>query len=173
MKQVPIYILIVVVICLFTCNDSNTHSIEERDITSVISDTLITTYTITDTLVQYDTIVSLRDTFICDTVTMNEYVYDIDDSLITGEIVVQGISNPNLKYSLSTKSFHTTKHTTVTEKNLRGFLYGGEITVQPILNTMQFKVAYQNKKGNIYNLGAGFDFYNTNPIVTIGYLKRF
>ena len=173
MKQVPIYILIGIVICLFTCNNSNTHSIEERIVTSVIHDTLITTYTITDTLVQYDTTIFVRDTIICDTVSVQEYVYDINDSLITGQIIVQGISNPNLKYTLTTKAFHTTKHTEIIEKNLRGFLYGGQITVEPIMSQFEINIAYQNKQGNIFKLGGGFDFYNSNPIITIGYLKRF
>ena len=171
MKHVPIYILLVLIIALLFRGCESGQSTNEVIITN---DTIVNTYTITDTIVRYDTAMYVRDTILNnDTLQVNVYTYAIEDSLVKGTITMEGVFNPNLSYDLAFKSFHTTQHTKVIEKNLRGFLYGGQLTVEPLVSQLEINLAYQFKQGNIIKAGLGYDFNQQNPIITIGFLKRF
>lgn len=174
MKHVPIYIILVLLLLVVTCSDNKTSCID-RTKAVVEYDTTIIHHTIRDTITSFDTIVkNTRDTIV-DSVkySLNEYHYKVNDSLITGEIVVEAPFNPILRYELTANSFHTTEYTKETITNLRGFLYGGQITIDPLLTNLQGTLAYQNKRGSMYSLGLGFDFTNKNRLISVGYLKKF
>lgn len=172
MKHVPIYIILVLLFLLLTCNNNGV-----RNTTTVVTkhDTTVVNHVITDTVKLFDTVVrNVRDTIVEGfEFQMHEFHHTIDDSLISGTITVEAPFNPLLKYSLNAKSFHTTKTTEIKETSLKGFLYGGEITVLPLLNTMQLNVAYQSNVGDVYKVGYGYDFTHSNRVLSIGYLKRF
>ena len=163
-----------IVFVLFISKGCNTIEDDTLVDTVVIHDTIVKTYTIKDTLIQYDSIIHINDTIINnDTIGINSYVYHIDDSIVSGTITATGVFDPNLSYDLAFKSFHTTKHTKEIKKNLRGVLYGGEITVEPLLSSLELNLAYQFKRGNIIKIGVGYDLNNNNKLLTVGFLKRF
>ena len=169
------YIIICsIVTLLFISKGCNTIENDIIDSTTVINDTIIKTYVLKDTIIQYDSIIYISDTIINnDTIGINSYVYHIDDSLVSGTITAKGIFDPNLNYDLAFKSFHTTKHAREVKKNFRGVLYGGEITVEPLLSSLELNLAYQFKRGDIVKLGLGYNLNTSNKIITVGFLKRF
>ena len=171
-KYVPIAILLVFIVSLLTCNSSTTSVI--NSVKTVITNDTTVIYTVkTDTVIRYDSIISLRDTIICDTLTISKYIHNIDDSLITGTIVIESALKPILTYELTTKSFHTDKTITKTITNLKGFMYGGGLTVEPLLSQLEINAAYQFKRGNILSLGLGYDFQNQNQLIKVNFLKKF
>ena len=169
------YIIIISAIALlFICRGCNTDSDNVISNTVVINDTIVKTYIIKDTLIQYDSIMHIRDTIIDnDTIAVNSYTYHINDSLVSGTITATGVFDPNLSYDLAFKSFRTTKHTKETIKSLRGVLYGGEVTVEPLLSSLELNIAYQFKRGDIVKLGVGYNLNTNNKLITVGFLKRF
>ena len=171
MKHVPIYILLVlIIVLLFRGCDSGATTNKA----TIERDTITYTHILRDTIIHYDTAIYLRDTILSnDTLPVNLYTYNIEDSLVKGTITMQGVFNPNLSYDLAFKSFHTTQHTKEVERNLRGFLYGGQLTVEPLMSQLEINLAYQFKRGDIIKAGLGYDFNQQNPIITIGFLKRF
>jgi hypothetical protein len=175
-KSIPICIILVLILITFTCNDEIGTRSESNIIKEVVThDTTIVTITITDTLtVPYKVVESIRDTIYRSVdFPINEYHYTIDDSLIAGTIVVEAPFNPVLKYSLTSKTFNTTTKVEKTERNLRGFLYGGQVSVVPLISNIEANIAYQNKRGDIIKLGLGYDFTHNNKLITVGLLKRF
>ena len=177
MKHASLYSALVLVICLLmlkTCApvEGNTRLI---DVVTIERDTIVSYRTVSDTVVEYNTVVdSIHDTIINNvSYPVNEYTFNVVDSVINGTITVQSPFKPVLRYELTTQSKTITKHTTTTITNLKGFMYGGQLTVEPILSQIEINIAYQNKKGNIYKVGGGYDFHQQKPIVTIGLLKRF
>ena len=174
MKHVPIYIILVLLIVLLTCNSNGkapnpikeyvytTDTIVEVDsfyYTDIVVDTFIITDT--DTLIEYGRY------------SVNEYHYNITDSLLDGSIVIKSPFKPILDFNYKLKSYTIKDSVYVKDNSLKGFLYGGGFTISPPLNIMQVNLAYQSNRGDVVNIGFGYDFTQDNRVLTFGFLKRF
>ena len=101
--------------------------------------------------------------------------YKIKDSLFDGTIIVKSPFKPEVdfKYTLTNK---TVKESTVVEKidkNYRGFLYGGGVTISPLLNELSIGVGYQTKQGDLFELDFGRNFNDKYNVLRFGFKKRF
>lgn len=174
MKHIPIYIILGLIILLLTCNgnEKNSTPIEEYHhstdtivrvdsfyLKDIHVDTVIKTDT--DTLIEYGSY------------NISEYHYVIDDSLLSGEVIAKAPFKPSVDFKYKLKSYTIKDSTYIKEKSLKGFLYGGEVSVKPLITNIQGNLAYQNDRGDIFKIGLGYDFSNQNQLITVGYLKRF
>lgn len=176
MKQLPIYIIIVLLIAVlvFKC-DSKPSKV--RTITNLIehTDTIVRYDTIEHNSLKIDTIVLTNTDTIIKGVKFNnsEYHYKINDSVLDGTIVAKSPFKPDIDFNYTIKN-HTIKDSVYLEKRVyKGFYYGGEIVVQPLLSQMFIGVSYQDNKAQIFDLSVGRDFQNESNIIKIGYKKRF
>ena len=157
MKQLPIYILIIVFV-LFSLRPPKPSEV----VTS-------TTY---DTIVFHDTINNLKVDTIYNTIhdtiinnipyTLKKFEYSVEDSLLNASIIITSPFKPLLdfKYSVNTINRIDTLKT-----DLKGFYYGG--TYNPIINEIALTGGYMNPKGNLFTLSLGY------KVVRVGYLQRF
>ena len=173
MKHVPIYIILVLLILLLTCNNKTEYKpIKEYYHTT---DTIIRVDTFTHNDLRVDTIIKTdTDTLIeYGYYNNSEYHYLIDDSLLTGTIIAKAPFKPVIDFNYSLKSYTIKDSIYVKEKPLKGFYYGGSVSVNPLIQNLEANLAYQNNKGSIFKVGLGYDFNHNNKLITIGYLKRF
>ena len=173
MKHVPIYIILVLLIILLTCNTRTDYKpikeyyhstdtivrIDTFNHTDIVVNTIVKTNT--DTLIEYGYY------------NNSEYHYIIDDSLLTGEIIAKAPFKPVIDFKYKLNSYTIKDSVYVKEKSYRGFLYGGTVSVDPLLSIIEANIAYQNKKGDLFKVGLGYDFTNKNRLISVGFLKRF
>ncbi len=172
-KVIPIYIVIflLIAVLVFKCDNKPKESksiIEYRDTTiqyvnvyhdSIELDTIIETKT--DTLIKYGYYNNA------------EYHFKINDSLLDGVIVATSPFKPEIDFNYTLKNYTLKDSTVVTKQDLRGFYYGGEIVVEPLLNQMFIGVAYMNKRGDLFDISVGRDFQTESNLIKLGYKKRF
>ncbi len=172
-KVIPIYIVIflLIAVLVFKCDSKPKESnsiIEYRDTTiqyvnvyheSIELDTIIETKT--DTLIEYGYY------------NNDEYHFKINDSLLDGVIVAKSPFKPEIDFNYTLKNYTLKDSTVITKRDLRGFYYGGEIMVEPLLSQMFIGVAYQDNKGQIFDISIGRDFQSESNLIKLGYKKRF
>ena len=174
MKHVPIYIILVLLILLLTCNNNS------EPVNPVIeyvhhTDTILRIDSFYHTNIEVDTVIkTATDTLIrYGNYNISEYHYIIDDSLLSGEVIAKAPFKPVIDFKYKLKSYTIKDSIYIKEMSLKGFLYGGQISITPLISIIEANIAYQSNKGDIFKAGYGYDFNNKNRIITIGYLKRF
>lgn len=178
-KVVPIYIVIflLIAVLVFKCDNKPNESV--RTIKSVVEfhDTIIQYVDVHHESIQLDTVISL-DTLIQIEYqeygyALNEHHYKINDSLLTGTIIAKSPFKPEIDFNYTLKNYTIKDSTVVTKQDLRGFYYGGEIVVHPLLSQMFTGIGYMNKKGDLFDVSVGRDFQNESNLIKLGYKKRF
>jgi len=108
----------------------------------------------------------------------SKYIYLIKDSLLDATITTISEDRPEVdfKYSLKNTTITNTitiKDSTYTEKiiNTNKLYFGGEVMVQPLLNSAYLGLSFAEKHGNLFEVSAGYDFERGNPLVKVGYKK--
>ena len=157
MKQLPVYILIIVFV-FFSLRPPK----PAKKITSTTYDTIVFHDTINN--LKVDTIINtIHDTVINNIpYTLKKFEYSVEDSLLNASITITSPFKPLLdfKYSVNTINRIDTLKT-----NLKGFYYGG--SYNPIINEIAASGGYMNNKGNLFTLSLGY------KVVRVGYLRKF
>ena len=175
-KVIPIYIIIILllVLLIFKCDGSDSTTVYR---TTHTSDTIIKTLEVNHTSLKVDTFYVL-DTLIKfdyqpDGYALHEYHYKINDSLLNGTITAKCPFKPEIDFKYKLKQFTIKDSTHTKERVLKGFYYGGELMVMPLLSQMFIGVAYQDNKGQIFDIAVGRDFQNESNLIKLGYKKGF
>ncbi len=174
-KIVPIYIIIflLIAVLVFRCDTKE----PIRNISNVIvyRDTIIKVDTVNHYNIKVDTVFKTdTDTLIEYGYYNNaEYHYKINDSVLDGTIVAKAPFKPEIDFKYKLKNYTIKDSVYVEKTKLRGFYYGGEMVVHPLLSQMFVGVAYQDNRGQIFDVSVGRDFQNESNLIKLGYKKRF
>lgn len=157
MKQLPVYILIIVFV-LFSLRPPKPAKI----ITTTSYDTIVFHDTITN--LKVDTIYNtIHDTIINNvSYPIKKFDYTIKDSLINANISVFSPFKPRLDFGYSINSINRID---TLKSDYKGFYYGG--SYNPVINELAASGGYMNKKGHLYTLSLGY------KVLRIGYLRKF
>ena len=176
MNKYLIIIILVCLLCLFTCNGGS----KQSKVIYHTSDTTIVHDTIVDTIVMHHTNILPIHVDRIDLSDTNafeyRYYYPIKDSLLEGVIIAESNDRPKIDFNYKLKKYHTSTTTTIRDTfniSNHGFLYGGNIIVSPLLSAASFGLSYQNKKGNLIDLELGRDFVNNNNFISLGFRGKF
>tara|TARA_R110000765_G_scaffold90487_4_gene172228 strand:+ start:894 stop:1412 length:519 start_codon:yes stop_codon:yes gene_type:complete len=172
MKHLPIYIIIILVVALlFTCNKKPIHT----ETITTIHDTTVHVDSFTHTDLRVDTVFRLDYDTIIQGVAfdVNNYTYKIKDSLLVGTITATSPIKPIINFDYYIKSFEIKDSTVIIRSDLRGFYYGGELVVQPLLNQAYIGLGYMTKRGDLINLSLGKDFSTNTNLIKAGFYKKF
>jgi hypothetical protein len=139
-----------------------------------------------DTIIRYDTVKikrvpldtfykTIRDTFIKEgTYSINEYEYNINDSLLVGTIFATSPIKPSIKLEYTLKSYNIKDSTVIREPlDHSGLFYGGSVLVKPFATEIYFDAAKSFKNGNQINVSIGRNFEIKQTVFKIGFLKKF
>lgn len=176
-KVIPIYIVIFLLIALlvFRCDSTPKESI--RTVKNVVEyhDTIVRVDTVNHYKIDVDTVIKTNtDTLIeYGYYDNSEYHFKINDSVLDGTIVAKSPFKPEIDFNYTLKSYTIKDSTVITNKDLRGFYYGGEMVVHPLLSQMFIGVSYQDNRGQIFDVSVGRDFQNESNLIKLGYKKRF
>lgn len=178
-KIIPIYILVIILIALVVFKCGSKTQTETIYKTVHTTDTLINYVDVEHTNLKVDTVIKTDSIVVLDLDTheygyaLHEYHYKINDSLLNATIIAKSPFKPDIDFKYKLKNF-TIKDSVYTEKTqLKGFYYGGEIVLHPLLNQMFIGVAYQDNKGQIFDVSIGRDFVQNNNLLKVGFKKRF
>ena len=175
-KVIPIYIIIILLIAVlvFKC-DTPKPSVIYKTIHT--SDTIIDTLRVSHTNLEVDTIIKLdtlvKIEFQKHGYALHEYHYKIKVSLLDGTIIAKSPFKPDIEFNYNLKSVTIKDSIHTKEQVLKGFYYGGELMVMPLLSQMFIGVAYQDNRGQIFDIAVGRDFQNESNLIKLGYKKRF
>lgn len=182
MKKAPTLILVAIIavlLILLQCNKSKV--VKSNPVTYTVvehhTDTIVDTVYVSHTNLVVNTIIKTeRDTVIeYHKQHFSEYHFKINDSLLDGVIVATSPFKPEIDFNYTLKQF-TIQDSTIVEKkeqDYKGFLYGGEVTISPLLNELSFGLGYQTKHGDLFELDYGRNFNDKYNVLRLGYKKRF
>ena len=176
MVKIKDFVIIALFIALFfTCNKPQKIVTKSEIIHS--TDTIVKFDTVNRVNLQVDTVIDL-DTLIQIEFqeygyALHEYHYKINDSLLTATIIAKSPFKPDIDFNYNIKQFTIKDSVFVKEKSLKGFYYGGEAVVYPLLSQMFISVAYQDNRGQLFDISLGRDFDNKTNLIKLGYKKRF
>ena len=172
-KMTPLYILIILLIAalVFKCDNSKSAKLIHK----TVRDTVLIMDTFHHESIKFDTIiVTDTDTLIERGYYSNsEYHYKINDSLLTGTIIAKTPFKPSIDFKYTIKSYTIKDSVYTVKQSLKGFYYGGGLSVKPLLNQMYIGVSYHDNKNQMFDLSIGRDFQGERNIISIGYKKRF
>jgi len=176
-KVKEIIIIVLLILLFFTCNKPP-KTVTKSEVYHT-SDTIIKFDTVHHTRLKVNNIIDL-DTVVMYQVdtfeygfALHEYHYKINDSLLNATIVAKSPFKPDIDFNYNIKQFTIKDSVFVKEKSLKGFYYGGEAVVYPLLSQMFIGVAYQDNRGQLFDISAGRDFENKTNLIKLGYKKRF
>ena len=175
-KIIPVYIILILllVLLIFKCDSPKSTTVYR---TTHTSDTIVKTIEVNHTSLKVDTFYVL-DTLVKfeykpNGYALHEYEYKINDSLMNGVITAKSPFKPDVNFKYKLKQFTIKDSIHTKEDVLKGFYYGGELMVLPLLSQMFVGVAYQDNKGQIFDISVGRDFQNESNLIKLGYKKRF
>jgi hypothetical protein len=187
-KNYLIIALFAVIIFLSTCNSCRKNPItpgntttEHFSDTSYYSDTLgVWTDTVTHKklIPVYVGIDTSRADYGDTSVFRSKYIYLIKDSLLDATITTISEDRPEVDFKYSLKNTTITNTITIKDStHTKEFIttnklyFGGEVVVQPLLNSAYLGLSFAEKNGNLFEVSAGYDFERSNPLVKVGYKK--
>ena len=171
MKQLPLYIIIVLLLVLFTCSPKPKEAVRVK----TFRDTIVRIDTFNHTNINGDTVFKLYYDTIINGVSfdVNQYEYKIEDSLLVGVIRATSPVKPIINFDYYLKSFEIKDSTVSFKSDLRGFYYGGDIIISPMLKEAYIGLGYMTKKGDLINLSIGKEFATNTNLIKLGFKKRF
>jgi hypothetical protein len=171
MKQLPLYIIIVLLLVLFTCNPKTKETVRVK----TFRDTIVRVDTVVHSNLQVDTVIVLDYDTIINGIAfdVNQYEYKIEDSLLIGTIRATSPIKPIINFDYYLKSFEIKDSVHVIKSDLRGFYYGGDIIISPMLKEAYIGLGYMNKKGDLLDISVGKEFSTNTNLIKLGFKKRF
>ena len=100
-------------------------------------------------------------------------MYKIEDSLLIGTIRATSPIKPIINFDYYLKSFEIKDSVHVIKSDLRGFYYGGDIIISPMLKEAYIGLGYMNKKGDLLDISVGKEFSTNTNLIKLGFKKRF